>query len=61
VAVRVASTAAVAAAAGPPVGFVVGAPVVTAAAVRVTATAVVGAVRDNLTVAVATLWRSVGI
>jgi hypothetical protein len=40
---------------------VVGALVVTAAAVRVTAAAVVGAVRDNLAVAVATLWRSAGI
>jgi hypothetical protein len=52
--VRVVSTAAIAAAAGPPVGSVVGAPVVAAAAVRVTATAVAGAVRDNLAVAVAT-------
>jgi hypothetical protein len=46
----------------------VGAPVVaaaavrvTAAAVRVTAAAVMGAVTDNLAVAVATLWRSVGV
>jgi hypothetical protein len=45
VAVRVVSTAAVAAAAGPPVGSVVGAPIVATAAVRVTAAAVVGAVR----------------
>jgi hypothetical protein len=51
----VVSTAAVAAAAGPPVGYVVGASVVAAAAVRVTATAVRVAVRDDLTVAVATL------
>jgi hypothetical protein len=39
----------------------VGAPVVAAAAVRVTTAAVVSAVRDNLAVAVATLWRSAGI
>jgi hypothetical protein len=54
-AVRVVSTAAVAAS-GPPVGSVVGASVVAAVAVRVTA-ATVGrsTVRDNLAVAVATL------
>jgi hypothetical protein len=57
----VVSTAEVAAAADPPVGSVVGAPVVSAAAVRVTAAAVVGAVRDNLAVAVATLWGSAGV
>jgi hypothetical protein len=51
----VVSTAAVAAAAGPPVGSVVGASVVAAAAIRVTATAVGIAVRNDLTVAVATL------
>jgi hypothetical protein len=57
----VVSTAAVAAAAGPLIGSVVGAPVVAATAVRVTAAAVMGAVRDNLAVAVATLWRSAGV
>jgi hypothetical protein len=61
VAVRVVSTATVATAAGPPVGSVVGAPIVATAAVRVTAAAVVGAVRDNLAVAVATLWRFAGV
>jgi hypothetical protein len=55
VAVRVVSTSAVAAAVSPPVGFVVGASVVAAAAVRVTAAAVRIAVRNDLTVAVATL------
>jgi hypothetical protein len=54
VAVRVVSTAAVAAAVSPPVGSVAGASVVAVAAVRVT-TAVRGVVRDDLTVAVATL------
>jgi hypothetical protein len=54
VAVRVVSTATTAAAAGPPIGFVVGAFVVAAASVRVTAAAM-GAVRDDLAVAVATL------
>jgi hypothetical protein len=49
------STAAVAATAGPPVGSVVGASVVAAAAVRVTDAAVRSAVRDDLMVAVATL------
>jgi hypothetical protein len=48
VAVRVVSTAATARAAGPPVGPVVGASTVTAVAARV-------AVRDDLTIAVATL------
>jgi hypothetical protein len=57
----VASIAVVAAAAGPPVGSVVGAPVVAAAAVRVAAATVMGAVRDNLVIAVATLWRSAGV
>jgi hypothetical protein len=61
VAVRVVLTAVVAATAGPPVGSVVGAPVVAAATVRVTAAAVMGAVRDYLAVAVATLWRSAGV
>jgi hypothetical protein len=62
VVVRVVSTAVVAAA-GPPVGYMVGAPAVAAAAtaVGVTAAAVVGAVRDNLAVAVAALWGSAGI
>jgi hypothetical protein len=55
VAVRVVSTAVVAAAAGPPVGSVVGASVVAAAAVRVTAASVGSAVRGDLTIAVATL------
>jgi hypothetical protein len=55
VAVRVVSTAATAAAAGPLVGSVIGASVVAASAVRVTATAATGAVRDDLAVAVATL------
>jgi hypothetical protein len=54
-AVRVVSTAAIAAAAGPPVGSVVGASVIAAAALRVTAAAPRVAVRDDLTVAVATL------
>jgi hypothetical protein len=57
----VVSTATVAAAAGPPVGSVVGAPVVATAAVRVTAAAVLSAVRNNLAVAVATLWGSAGV
>jgi hypothetical protein len=51
----VVSTAAIAATAGPPVGFVVGASVVAVAAVRVAAATVRSAVRDDLTVAVATL------
>jgi hypothetical protein len=42
-------------AAGPPVGPVVGASIVAAAAARVTAAAAGGAVRDDLTVVVATL------
>jgi hypothetical protein len=61
-AVRVVSTIVTAAAAGPPVGSVVGASAVAAAAVRVAtaavrvATAAVrSAVRDDLTIAVATL------
>jgi hypothetical protein len=53
--VRVVSTAMTAATAGPPVGSVVGASAVAAAAVRVAAAAVGGAVRDDLTVDVATL------
>jgi hypothetical protein len=56
VAVRVVSTAVVAAAAGPLVGSVVGASVVAAAAVRVTAAAAGrSTVRDDLAVVVATL------
>jgi hypothetical protein len=55
VAVRVVSTATIAAAAGPPVGSVVGASTVIAATVRVAAAAVRAAVRDDLTIAVATL------
>jgi hypothetical protein len=55
VAVRVVSTAATAAAAGPPVGFVVGASAVVAATVRVAAATVRNAVRDDLTIVVATL------
>jgi hypothetical protein len=61
VVVRVVSTTAVAAAAGPPVGSVVGAPAVAAAAVGVTAATDVSAVRDNLAVVVATLWGSAGV
>jgi hypothetical protein len=55
VAVRVVSTTATASAAGPPVGPMVGASAVAAAAVRVTAATAGGAVRDDLTIAVATL------
>jgi hypothetical protein len=55
VAVHVVSTAATAAAAGPPIGYVVGASVVAVATVKVTAAAAMGVVRDDLTVAVATL------
>jgi hypothetical protein len=56
VAVHVVSTAAVGAAAGPPVGSVDGAFVVATAAVRVTAAAAGrSTVRDDLAVAVATL------
>jgi hypothetical protein len=51
VAVRVVSTAA----AGLPVGSVVGASVVAAAAIGVTAAAAMGTVRDHIAVAVATL------
>jgi hypothetical protein len=54
-AVRVVSTAVTAAAAGPPVGSVVGASAVAVAAVRVAAAAVRSAVRDDLTIAVAIL------
>jgi hypothetical protein len=53
-AVRVVMTAAIAAA-GPPIGSVVGASVVAAAAVRVTAAAVRSVVGDDLAVALATL------
>jgi hypothetical protein len=61
-AVRVATAAATAAAAGPPVGSMVGASAVAAAAVRVTAAAAGrSAVRDDVAVAVAILWRSVGV
>jgi hypothetical protein len=49
------STAAVAAATDPPFGSVVGASVIAAAAIRVTAAAVGSAVRDDLAIAVATL------
>jgi hypothetical protein len=59
--VHVVSTAAVAAAAGHPVGSVVGASVVAATAVRVTAAAIRSAVRDDLTVAVTTLRGSAGV
>jgi hypothetical protein len=55
VVVRVVSTAAVAATGDPPVGSVVGASVVAAAAVRVTAATVKSGVRDDLAIAVATL------
>jgi hypothetical protein len=48
-------------AAGPLVGSVVGASVVAAATTRVTAAAAGGEVRDDLTVAVATLWGSAGV
>jgi hypothetical protein len=54
-AVRVVSTATTAAAAGPLVGYMVGASVVAAATVRVAAAAAMGVVRDDLAVAVATL------
>jgi hypothetical protein len=57
----VVSTAAIAAATGPPVGSVVGASVVAATAVRVAAAAVRSAVRDDLTISVATLRGSAGI
>jgi hypothetical protein len=50
------------AAAGPPVGSMVGASAVAAAAVRVVAAAAGrGTARDDLVVAVATLWRSAGV
>jgi hypothetical protein len=55
VAVRVVLTIATAAATVPPVGSVVGASVVAAAAVKGTAAAAMGAVRDDLAVVVATL------
>jgi hypothetical protein len=51
----VVTTAAIATAAGPPVGSVVGASVVAAAAIRITAAAIRSTVRDKLTIAVATL------
>jgi hypothetical protein len=61
-AVRVASATATAATAGPPVGSVVGASAVAAATVRVVAAAAGrSTVRDDLAVAVATLWRSAGV
>jgi hypothetical protein len=62
VVIRVASAAATATAAGPPVGSMVGASTVSAAAVRIMA-AVAGwsTVRDDLAVDVATLWRSAGV
>jgi hypothetical protein len=57
-----ATAAATAAAAGPPVGSMVGASTIAAAAVRV-ASAASGrsAVRNDVAVAVATLWRSAGV
>jgi hypothetical protein len=55
VAVRVVSTAAIAATAGPLVDSVVGASAIAAATVRVAAAAVRAAVRGDLTIAVATL------
>jgi hypothetical protein len=62
VAVRVATATATAAAADPPVGSVVGASDVAAAAVRVAAAATdKSTVRDDLAVAVATLWRSADV
>jgi hypothetical protein len=61
VAVCVVSTAATAAIVGPPVGSVVGASVVDAATARVTAAAVGAAVRDDLTVALATLRGFAGV
>jgi hypothetical protein len=54
-AVHVVTTATTATATGLPVGSVVGAFVVAATAVRVTAAAAMGAVRDDVAVAVATL------
>jgi methylmalonyl-CoA mutase cobalamin-binding subunit len=61
VAVCVASAAATAAAAGPPVGSMDGASAVAAAAVGVVAAAGRSAVGDDLAVAVVTLWRSAGV
>jgi hypothetical protein len=64
VAVRVASAAATASAAGPPIGSMVGSSAVAAAAaaVRVMVAATGrSTVRDDLAVAVATLWRSTGV
>jgi hypothetical protein len=62
VAVRVASAATTAAATGPPVGSMVGASAVTAAAVRVMAAATGwSTVRNDFAVAVATLWGSAGV
>jgi hypothetical protein len=62
VVVRVATAAATAAAAGPLVGSMVGASAVAAAAVRVSAAAAGwSTVRDDLAVAVATLWRSASV
>jgi hypothetical protein len=60
-AVLVVLTAATAAAAGPPVGSVVGASAVAAAAVRVAAATVRSAVRDDLTIVVSTLRGSAGV
>jgi hypothetical protein len=61
-AVRVATAAATAAATGPPVGFMVGASAVAAATVRLVAAAAGrSAVRDDIAVAVATLWRFAGV
>jgi hypothetical protein len=62
VAVRVATTVVTAAAAGPPVGSMVGASAVAAAAVRVAAAATGrSTLSDDLAVGVATLWRSAGV
>jgi hypothetical protein len=62
VAVHVASAAVTTATTGPPVGSMVGASAVAAAAVKVMAAATGrSTVRDDFAVAVATLWGSTGI
>jgi hypothetical protein len=54
--------AATAATAGPPVGSIVGASTVAAVAVRVTAAAAGrSTVKDDVAVAISTLWRSAGV
>jgi hypothetical protein len=58
VAVRVVSTAATASATGPPVSPMVGASTITAATARVAAATARVAVRDDLTIVVATLSGS---